>query len=170
MEVGGLLRAQYTQGHQLFQSVLADVDDAVANDASGLGTVGSIGSIYAHTVFTEDLLVSGFTGKPPLYTAGGWDARIGVPMPGIQQTAEWAAGVRLDVALFNDYAKQVWAATEDYVGGLSGADLEREVPGPGGRPATLLGLIGNVGVIHLNEHMGEIAAIKGLRGGKGLSF
>ena len=78
--------------------------------------------------------------------------------------------VRLDVSLFNDYAKQVWAATEDFVGGLSSADLEREIPGPGGRPSTLLTLIGNVGVIHLNEHMGEIAAIKGMRGLKGLSF
>jgi hypothetical protein len=170
MNVGELLRGQYTQGHQLLSGVMADVGPDVLNNASGLGTLGSIGSIFAHMVFTEDLFVSGFTGKPPIYSSAGWDSKLAVPVPGIQQNADWAATVRLDLEPFLAYAKEVWAATEDYAGGLSEADLEREVPGLGGRQVKLAMLAANVGTIHISQHMGEIAAIKGMRGLKGLPF
>lgn len=170
MNAGELLRTQYTQGHQLVGSVMSDVGPDVLNDASGLGTLGSIGSIFAHMVFTEDLFVSGFTSKPAIYTDAGWDSKIGIAMPGIQQNADWAKGVKMDPAPFLDYAKQVWAATEAYVGGLSDADLDREVPGLGGRQVKLAVLAGAVGTIHVSQHMGEIAAIKGMRGLTGLAF
>jgi len=170
MNVGELLRNQYSQGHQLVAGVMADVGPDVLNDATGLGTLGSIASIFAHMVFTEDLLVAGFTARPPLYSSAGWDAKLGVAIPGLQQSPEWAAGVRMELAPFMEYAKQVWAATEDYVGGLSEADLDREVPGIGGRMVKLAVLAGNVGTIHISSHMGEIAASKGVRGLKGLPF
>lgn len=170
MNAGELLRAQYTQGHQLVAGVMSDVGPDVLNDASGLGTLGSISSILAHMVFTEDHFVSGFTGRAPMYTGAGWDSKLGIPMAGLQQTADWAKDVRMELAPFLEYAKEVWAATEAYVGGLSDADLEREVPGIGGRPVKLAMLAGVVGTIHVSQHMGEIAAIKGMRGLKGLAF
>jgi len=169
MEVGELLGGQYAQAHELLQGVLAEADNALVNDAAGLGTLGSIGSIYAHVVFTEDALVSGFKGGTSLYEST-WKDRIGVEMPGIQQSAAWASGVTLDLVVFNHYAAEVFAATDAYMRSLTAADLDREVPGIGGRTVTLGVLAGNVGIIHVNEHMGEIAAIKGMRGLKGLPF
>src|SRR5512139_2214246 len=108
MNVGDLLRGQYTQGHQLVMGVLTDVPAELVNERPVGATVGSIGSIFAHMVFTEDAFISGFNGTPPLYTRAGWDKRLGVANPGIQQNAEWAAGVKLDLPAFTEYAKDVW--------------------------------------------------------------
>lgn len=170
MEIGQLLRSQYEQGHRILKGVVADLPPELWNSSEGQGTVGSIGSIYAHIAFAEDALTSAFHGEPTLYESGAWADRLGVSMPGAFQTAEWSAGVRLVPAVFDEYASAVFAATEDLVGSLTGADLDRMVEGLMGRPAPASLLIGNVGVIHISEHAGEIAALKGIRGLKGLGF
>lgn len=170
MDIGQLLRSQYEQGHRMLKGVLADVPDDLWNTAEGQGTVGSIGSIYAHVAFAEDTLVSAFRGEPTLYESGEWADRLGVSMPGPFQTAEWSAGVRLVPAVFDEYASAVFAATEQLTGSLTGTDLDRMIEGLMGRPAPASVLIGNVGVIHITEHAGEIAALKGIRGLKGLGF
>lgn len=170
MNIGDILKDQYEQGHAILDGVMADVDPELVNRETRLGTLGSIGSIFAHMVFTEDGIMSGAQGKPTLYESAGWDKRIQIPTPGIRQTAEWAAGVKLDLPVFKDYAKEVFAATEKYVASLSGDDLEREMTGLAGRPVKLAMMIGTVGTIHVAEHTGEIAAIKGMHGLKGLPF
>ena len=170
MEIGDLLRGQYEQGHRILKGVLADVPADLLNVSRGQGTLGSIGSIYAHIVFAEDTLMSAFRGEPTLYEAGAWADRLGIPMPGAFQTPEWSAAVNLVPAVFDDYASAVFAATEQLAGSLTGSDLERMVEGIMGRPAPAVVLVGNVGVIHIAEHAGEIAALKGVRGLKGLGF
>lgn len=170
MEIGQLLRSQYEQGHRILKGVVADLPPELWNSSEGQGTVGSIGSIYAHIAFAEDALTSAFRGEPTLYESGAWADRLSVSMPGAFQTAEWSAGVRLVPAVFEEYASAVFTATEDLVGSLTGADLDRMVEGLTGRPAPASLLIGNVGVIHISEHAGEIAALKGIRGLKGLGF
>ena len=170
MNIGDILKDQYEQGHAILDGVLADIDTALVNQQTEPGTLGSIGSIYAHMVFTEDGIMSAAQGKTAMYESAGWDKRIGIQTPGLRQTAEWAEGVTLDLPLFKDYAKEVFAATEKYVASLSGDDLEREMTGVGGRQVKLAMMIGTVGTIHIAEHTGEIAAIKGMHGLKGLPF
>jgi hypothetical protein len=170
MEIGDLLRSQYETGHRILKGVLADVPATLLNASAGQGTVGSIGSIYAHIVFAEDTLTSVFRGQPTLYEAGSWAERLRIPMPGAFQTAEWSAAVTIDPAVFDEYASAVFAATEKLAGSLTGADLERVVEGIMGNPAPAAMLVGNIGVIHISEHAGEIAAIKGVHGLKGLGF
>jgi hypothetical protein len=170
MEIGDLLRGQYEQGHRILKGVVADVPADLLNSSGGQGTVGSIGSIYAHIVFAEDTLMSAFRGEPTLYESGAWADRLGIPMPGAFQTPEWSAAVNLVPAVFDEYASAVFAATEQLAGSLTGPDLERTVEGIMGRPAPAVVLVGHVGVIHIAEHAGEIAALKGVRGLKGLSF
>jgi hypothetical protein len=71
---------------------------------------------------------------------------------------------------FEEYAAAVFARTEGLVGGMSEADMDRLVEGitPNTAPARML--IANIGLIHVNEHAGEIAALKGVHGLKGLGF
>jgi hypothetical protein len=170
LNIGEILKDQYAQGHSILQGVLADIEESLANKSEGMGTVGSIGSIYAHMVFTEDAIMAQGRGKPTIYESAGWAERIGLESPGLRQTAEWAASVKITLPLFHDYAKEVFSATEEFVASLTGEDLEREITGLGGRQIKLAVMVATVGTIHISEHTGEIAALKGVQGLKGLPF
>ncbi len=170
MEIGEILKGQYEQGHAILQGVMADVDEGLANQTADLGTLGSVGSIFAHMVFTEDGIISGARGAKPIFEASGWAKRIGIESPGLRQSAEWAATAKLELSVFQEFAKEVFEATEQYVASLTASDMDREIPGLGGRPVKLAMMVATVGTIHICEHTGEIAAIKGVRGLKGLPF
>ena len=54
--------------------------------------------------------------------------------------------------------------------GLTPADLERKVDTGFIGEQTIAFVLGNIGVWHVAEHNGEIAALKGAQGLKGLPF
>lgn len=169
MNVSSVISAQFAQTHQILGGIMADVDDATAHRQLPGSTVGTIASIYAHLVLDEDFIVSGMVqGKAPLHATGGWAAKSGVESPGSPiQNPEWAAKVRLTPA-FNDYAQAVYAATDAYLAAASDGELARVVETPlGKQPVTsALGLA----IYHHAQHSGEIAALKGVFGQKGLPF
>lgn len=169
MSITELLQGQYRQSHQVFLSVVGDVPPELMNARDGHGTCGSIGSIFAHVAMSEDMIGSGLVGEPTLYESGNWAAKLGVPLPGIFQTPEWAAAVELKAG-FEEYAAAVFARTEAIVGGMSEADLDRLIEGITPNPAPARMFVANIGLIHVNEHAGEIAALKGVHGLKGLGF
>ncbi|MGE3074284.1 MAG: hypothetical protein AB7N24_13620 [Dehalococcoidia bacterium] len=170
MEIGEILKGQYEQGHAILQGVMADVDAGLVNETSGLGTLGSAGSIFAHMVFTEDAIISNARGARPVFETSGWNKRIGIESPGLRQSAEWAANAKLELPIFQEFAKEVFETTEKYVSTLTGADMDREIEGLGGNKVKLALMVATVGTIHICEHTGEIAAIKGVKGLKGLPF
>ena len=159
--------------HGILGQVMADCDTKALNARLPGASIGSIASIYAHAVFSEDGIVNGMLqGKQTLYEAGGWEAKTGAKWPGTPplQRPEWSAAVNMkDRPAFDEYAKAVYAATEAYVGSLSDADLERKTQGPIGETTVGFMVINIVGT-HLTGHAGEIAALKGVQGLKGLPF
>ena len=132
MEIGEILKGQYEQGHAILQGVMADVDEGLVNQTADLGTLGSVGSIFAHMVFTEDAIISGARGAKSIFEAGGWDKRIGIESPGLRQSAEWAATAKLELPVFQEFAKEVFEATEQFVATLTASDMDREMEGLGG--------------------------------------
>ncbi len=133
-------------------------------------TVGSAASCYAHAVSAEDLIVHGmFQGKPSVFESGGWGAKLGIAPAGNMQSPEWAAGLRLDVPKFQEYAKAVYAATDAFLAGLTDADLQRTVQGPMG-PQPLEAAIAGLLATHYLHHVGEVSALIGVQGHKGLPF
>jgi uncharacterized damage-inducible protein DinB len=65
-----------------------------------------------------------------------------------------------------EYQKAVWAATDTYLAGLTAEDLDRKVI-LGKREMTAAELL--IMAIHQSlSHTGEIAALKGVQGAKGL--
>jgi hypothetical protein len=164
------VRDQLNFWHGIGNSVLGDCGDTLNSNVAN-AKVGSISSIYAHMVFAEDNIVNGmFQGKAPLFVEGGWEAKTGVKSPeGPMQNADWAAGVKMDLATFGEYAKAVFAQTDSYLANLSDADLERKVQGPIGE-TTVGWFLVNILATHYPQHMGEIAALKGVQGLKGLPF
>jgi DinB family protein len=166
------LRQQVAGAHDILEQTIADCSqDALDKNLPG-ATITSIGSIYAHLVFSEDGILHGMLqGKPPIYRGQNWASRTGVQMPepgGF--SPEWARTVRLKLPAFREYAKAVFAATDAYIGGLSDADLDRKVQTGFVGEQTVAFVIGNILAWHAAQHTGEIAALKGVQGLKGLPF
>lgn len=151
--------------------MIEDCDDDALHKAHPGATVTSIASIYAHTIFSEDAITQGMLqGKPPIYKSDGWEAKAGVPMPdNPAMDPEWAATVKMDLATFREYAKAVHAATSAYLDSVTDAELQEKVQTPIGeqnREWVVVNLLGT----HMPQHLGEIAALKGVQGLKGLPF
>jgi hypothetical protein len=167
-----MLRQQLAGYHDILDQTIADCSQDVLDKNLPGATISSIGSIYAHLLFAEDGILHGMLqGKPPIYRAQNWASRTGVQMPepgGFN--ADWARTVRVQLPAFREYAKAVFAATDAYVAGLSDADLDRKVQTGFVGEQTVGYVISNILGWHAAQHTGEIAALKGVQGLKGLPF
>jgi hypothetical protein len=170
MNAQGAVRQQLGFWHGIGGQVMGDCGDAL-NKRLTDAKVGSIGSIYAHAVFAEDAVINGMLqGKPTLFQEQGWEAKTGVKPPeGPRQTDDWAANVNLNLATFQEYANAVFAQTDAYLANLSDAEMERKIQGPIGE-TTVGWMVVNILATHFPGHAGEIAALKGVQGLKGLPF
>ncbi len=168
MRAQDLLRAQYTMAHQTLEGVIADCDSTTLTSVGDGSTIGSIAAVYAHTVFDEDGMISGPAGREPLWTSQGWDKKTGLEMQPMQ-SQEWARSVDYDLATLREYAKAVHQATDDYLANTSDEDLQKEIETMMGKmPAARF--VGTVALWHIQSHQGEISALKGTQGKKGLPF
>ncbi len=175
MKVQDAVKSQLGFWHGIMEGVIGECGKDVVNKQVPGATVTSIGSIYAHAVFAEDGIVNGMLqGKPLLFQSDGWQQKTGVSWPSEPGNApsindSWAKSLNMDFPKFQEYAKAVFANTDAYISGLPDSDLDRKVQTPIGEQnvgwviSTLLGT-------HFPQHAGEIAALKGVQGLKGLPF
>jgi hypothetical protein len=138
------------------------------------GQAHPIGSLYAHMVISEDMLVNGLLqGGAPLY-AGPWAGKTGLPDPenAFNRTVDWARAARVDLDATRAYAQAVYAATDAYLASLDEAALDRPMDltqfGMGQMP--LGDFVANLVLGHVRDLMGEISALKGVQGAKGYPF
>ena len=171
MKVQDVARSQLGFWHGALGGVMGDCGDALNKQAPN-ATITSIASVYAHLVWAEDSIVNGMLqGKPMMYQSDGWEAKAAVPYPagGRPAQADWATSTKMDYPKFKEYADAVFANTDSYLANVSDAELEQKVQTPIGEQTigwavtTLLGT-------HAPQHAGEIAALKGVQGLKGLPF
>lgn len=172
MKLQSAAQQQLTGSHGTLRHMLSDCDAEFLNRTLPGATIGSIASIYAHVVFAEDVFVhTRFQDGQPLYQSAGWQERTGVPFPGIPPaiTPEWARALKMDLPKFQEYAEAVFAATDSYLANLPDSEMERKIQGAAGEYALGWG-IAILLVQHAAQHSGEIAALKGVQGLKGLPF
>ncbi len=158
--------------HGVMSGVVGDCGSDVLNKQVAGATVTSIASIYAHMVMSEDAIVNGMMqGKPQLFVTGGWEAKTGVKLPGETSAVnvDWAHAMKMDFGKFQEYAKAVFANTDSYLKSLSDAQMQEKVQTPVGEQ-TREWFIVNILATHYPQHGGEIAAVKGVQGLKGLPF
>jgi hypothetical protein len=172
MRAQALLQQQLAGYHDLLEQTIADCQQETLDKNLPGATITSVGSIYAHTVFSEDEIVHGMLqGKPGLYRAQNWASRTGVEPPSTPEfKPEWARTVRMNLPAFREYAKAVYGATDAYIATLSDADLERTIQTGFMGDQTIAFIVSNVLAWHVAEHNGEIAALKGVEGLTGLPF
>lgn len=173
MNVQAAVRQQLAFWHGALDQILADCGPEVLNANLPGSTITSIASIYAHINFGNDAIVHGLLqGEPLLYQADGWESKTGVAFPGLPPaiTPEWGRAVQMDLPAFQEYAKAVHAAADAYLASVPDAELERKVTGGPFGDQTVEWIIVNILGTHAPQHAGEIAALKGVQGLKGLPF
>lgn len=169
MDARDLLRGQLTWVHQLLDGTMSDCSQETA-DFQGEGwTVNPISAIYAHIALTQDGIVHGLVqGRPTLLESDGWAERLGIEPAGPRDASSWA-DKRFDLATVRAYATAVQAATDAFLAEAGDDVLERAMETPMGEQRAI-DMLANVGVTHVASHWGEIAALRGVRGEKGLPF
>jgi hypothetical protein len=133
------------------------------------GLANPIGAIYMHAIVNEDLYVQQILqSKPLLWETGAWHAKLGID----GSPPRWAdlKRVPLDLPAFRAYTQAVFATTQDYVTQLSAEDLSGVMKFPGRAWQMSIAQLLAVVVAHTTAHAGEISALKGIQGAKGLPF
>ena len=119
-----------------------------------------------HFVRAEDSLVQFvFQRKPPVWLERELDARWGLPRIQHNLPLEEAQAFRLpSLADFLEYARAVWARTDEYLAQVSDAELQRLVKiQPWGEIPVARGL-GQVVIAHGRQHLGQINLSRELQG------
>ncbi len=169
MDARDLLRAQFAWIHQLLAGTMSDCSQETADHRGEGWAISPISAIYAHIAITQDGIVHGLVqGRPTLLESDGWDGKLGLEAAGPRDASSWA-DKRFDLATVRDYVAAVQAATDAFL--LEAPDdlLEKAMETPMGEQRAI-DMLANVGVAHVASHWGEIAALRGVQGEKGLPF
>ena len=132
------------------------------------GNANPIGAIYAHSVGVEDDYIQRILqDKETVWASGAWASKLKRGSPPNQWEAD---ATPYDLDAFLGYRRAVYTASELYIAGLSAADFDRLVQFPGRDWSMSIAQLLAVVVSHGTGHAGEIAALKGVFGGRGLPY
>jgi hypothetical protein len=113
----------------------------------------------------------------PALSDSTWKDKTGAsqPMPAMDENwsannEKWVKSVKIDLKQMRDYAKAVFADTDDYVKTLKETDLEKEIDLGNWGKKTVAFLLYEYIIAHTNNLSGELSAIKGVHGNKGYPF
>ena len=171
MDIRTVLLNSLTMAYSIFDGVLNDVPADVMDKKLPDWNINAPSAIATHIVFSEDFIVNGMIrGQAPLFASGGFAEKLGQGMPsGPQDLFSWVERVQPPFAALSDYMLALRESTKSYISAASDAELERVVQGPVGS-TTVAGVLGGLLCYHTAGHTGEIAALKGVQGLKGLPF
>jgi hypothetical protein len=158
-----LLAASFQDLHEALREELPGIPDADYWWQPG-PDLNHAGFLAWHIVRDEDTVVSYVAGQPETWAADGWHARFGMDAKGQGTGMDPArlAAFRYDRNEFMRYAGEVWARTPTLLARLSAEDLEREAWPESGWTVARQVVEGCLG--HGWLHLGEVRAIRGLRG------
>jgi hypothetical protein len=148
----------------LMNAASEGMDEAQYNWAPG-GTCNSVAKSHVHAATSMDFFINAIAqGKPLLWTERG--AKAGLPGNPMEI---WGFGGTIPMDTINAYSNEMQKIVLDYVGSLSDADLDREIDTQFFGKKSLGWIIQLVG-LHCAGHTGDISAVKGMQGLKGLPF
>lgn len=163
-----LLRGQLKAVHQFLDMTIGDVSEEAAKRKDHDWNIKPIGAIYAHIAASEDVMLNAMVrGGAPLLMRDGWGEKLGItdPMPSLDKLDNFSA----PIATVREYAAAVFKETDEYLSTAKDEDLSKEMDSPAGK-MTGLAFLANIVATHCGGHWGEIAALKGVQGLKGLPF
>jgi uncharacterized damage-inducible protein DinB len=168
MQTLAFIRSSIEAVNGMVDTAMQDLTDEVVNFQPG-GTANTIAQLLAHVCTGQDLLVNDklLIGGGATLHDSGWAAKTGIPLerPLIwQQRDAW----RLNLPGFDAFRREVAASALRLIDSMSEADLDRMAAWIRG-PERPVGMLWQA--IYINHglgHCGEISAIKGMQGLKGL--
>ena len=165
MELMEYLRSAGEGAHRMLGFACDDLDEELVHWHAG-GTTNTISQLLAHMVSAEDLLLNDRLAGGKSLHESGWAEKTGIPLnrPEIWQRDAW----RLNLDAFNAYRLEVQESAFKVLDSLTPSGLDREVEWFRGPPRPAGALLQTVFISHLLGHCGEVSALKGLRGLKGL--
>ena len=156
---------------QMNDLLLQVTDDLTFEQANWLppGTANPIAHTYAHIVTVQDRYLNTLIlGQPTIAEREGWNERLNLPLL-LRLNRETASQHPIDLRAFRPYTERVFAETNAYLERADEAELARVVQGVRG-PLPVGELLGRFMTTHAAMHLGEICALKGIQGLKGLPF
>jgi uncharacterized damage-inducible protein DinB len=165
MEMLEYLRSSVKAVNEMVDNAMQDLTDDVVNFQPG-GTANTIAQLLAHVISGQDLLINDKIGGGRSLHETGWAEKTGIP---VERPLIWhREGWKLDLAGFDAYRKEVARAAEWTFASMKPEDLDREVSWVRGPDRPLAMMTQAIFVNHGLGHCGEISAIKGIQGLKGL--
>jgi hypothetical protein len=169
MEIIEYIQKQFGGVRKQVEAVLKDTTQEQLNWTPP-GTANSIGVTLVHMITSEDIFFHQFLQcEKSLWETENWGEKIGLSAPpGHTHGWEEIKNKTLELEPVLAYGKSVWAASDAYIGCLTTAILDNKV--------TIFTSERSVADIvalqasHILGHAGEMAAIKGMQGVKGLPF
>ena len=164
------LKSQFQVAKMVYNGTVGDLTADLAAKTLDGASIGAILPIQAHALFGLDAMVNQLAaGKEPVLISGGWAERTGIPGPQLRQGPEWSTAT-YNLEGLRAYSEAVFASVDAYFDSVADSDLDREVQSPIGGMVQVSTFLGGLGLVHLSAHAGEIAALKGVHGVKGLPF
>ncbi|MEO8286177.1 MAG: DinB family protein [Chloroflexota bacterium] len=177
MDAVTLLREQLKEAHALLEAIMQDVTPEAAHWMPP-GKANPVGATYTHVVVFEDMTINGvLRHQRPLYETT-WAGKTGIselmPKRGEewQDYVPWTRRVKVDMPTVREYARAVYASTDEYFASLTPGDLDQSIDlaGVGGSVVTLGHVLSRSIVAHVDNIAGEISCLKGLQGLQGYPF
>ena len=168
MDAKTYLKKQIKSMWSLGDSVLYGLSDDVLMEVQP-GTAAPIGVIWLHMANGEDNFISIIEAGKPLWESDGWKERFGLEKaPNIGEDWTGYQSAALTVELLQAYTEVVRERTKACLETTDDGSLDEMVKffSEADPKASVWALL----VSHTLIHAGEIAAIKGVLGGKGLPF
>ena len=170
MKAQELLRAQFEMAHQFMEMTIADCSQETLDKKADGWTINPVGALYAHTVIAEDAMVNGMArGKQPLLERDGWAEKLGIDESSPMQDERFS-DMKINLSAMREFAAAVAKETDEFLANAPEDELMKEIDMPGGQKGTVITFLANIGLTHVAGHWGEIAALKGVQGLKGLPF
>jgi len=168
MDATTYLKTQIDSMRYILDSALKSInDDHVAWTPPG--ALSPIGVIWLHTIAAEDSFISILSKQPSLWKTEGWAETFGLEKPP-NIGEDWNAYEqgRLMIENLRAYTQAVQKQTDNHLASITDDVLDEEIKffTESDPKASVWALL----VSHALEHAGEIAAIKGMQGAKGLPF
>jgi uncharacterized damage-inducible protein DinB len=159
-----LLRDQTANADRILRQVFEPVTPEQAAWRLPGSLANTIGATLMHVYYSEDQIVQAAQGTPTLFEEGGWQERLGY-----EPATIWTLSGGFDTELLQAYASAVATATGAYLASLVPSALEEQIETPRGVQPRVNRLSVYL-VSHKFQHTGEIAALLGCQGAKGLPF
>jgi hypothetical protein len=167
MDVIEYIRCEVEGMRRSVNMTMRDMPPELFNGATP-GTTNAISATFIHLINSEDYFIQKvILGKPSVWENGSWSERTGIAKPP-SIGEDWSAFKHRQIAIqpLLGYQAAVWEATDAYLDTLTPEELDRKVKFASGERTVADMLI--LCVSQSLSHAGEIAALKGVQGARGL--